>query len=238
MQRRAIILAGGKGTRLRPFTLALPKPLMPVNDRPILEIILTQLKRSGFGNVTIAVNHFAALIEAFCGDGARWGLDIDYSRENAPLGTIGPLSLIRDAPENFLVMNGDVLTDVDFAHVLDQHQDSRCMLTIAACRRQHSLEFGVLTVDSDNRLTSFDEKPQFSHLVNMGVYGVHRSLIERIPCNRAVGVDEIVRDLLNTGASVQVVEHAGFWFDLGKPEDFERAQAVSAKLTGVGESQI
>jgi NDP-sugar pyrophosphorylase family protein len=232
MQRRAIILAGGKGTRLRPFTLSLPKPLVPVNERPILDIILTQLKRSGFGHVTIAVNHFAALIEAFCGDGTRWGLNIDYSREQAPLGTIGPLSLVEDVPDNFLVMNGDVLTDVNFDRLIDQHQDSRCMLTIAACRRHHPIEFGVLTVGSDSRLVAFDEKPQLSHLVNMGVYGVHRSLIERIPRDRAVGVDEIVHGLLNAGDSIQVVEHTGFWFDLGKADDFERAQEAGAILIG------
>jgi NDP-mannose synthase len=230
LEKRAVILAGGKGTRLRPFTITLPKPLVPVNEQPILELILNQLKQGGFERVTLAVNHFASLIEAYCGNGARWGLVIDYSTEEVPLGTIGPLRLIRDPPENFLVMNGDVLTDLDFAWFLDEHQRNRCSLTIAAARRDQTLDFGALTTGHGGRLVSFEEKPRLSHLVSMGIYGVHRSLIDQIPAGRPVGVDEVACQLLNSGTAVHVTEHTGYWFDLGKPEDFERAQSAVAGL--------
>jgi NDP-sugar pyrophosphorylase family protein len=228
--KRAVILAGGKGTRLRPFTITLPKPLVPVNEQPILELILKQLKKNRFERVTLAVNHFASLIEAYCGNGARWGLVIDYSLEEMPLGTIGPLRRIPDLPENFLVMNGDVLTDLDFAWFLDEHQRNKCDLTIAAARREQTLDFGALTTGADGRLISFEEKPRLSHLVSMGIYGVNRSLIDQIPADRPVGVDDVACKLLDSGAAVHVTKHTGYWFDLGKPEDFEKAQSAISEF--------
>ena len=121
MSKRAVILAGGMGTRLRPYTVVLPKPLMPIGDFPILEVVIRQLVNNGFDHITLAVNHQAALIRAFFGDGSNWNVLIDYSQENEPLGTIGPLRLITDLPENFLVMNGDILTDLDFSNFYDEH---------------------------------------------------------------------------------------------------------------------
>src|SRR5713226_3208143 len=165
MSKRAVILAGGKGTRLRPYTVVLPKPLMPIGEFPILEVIVRQLVRFGFDRITMAVNHQAELIKAFCGDGARWGITIDYSLEDRPLGTMGPLRLIPDLPDNFLVMNGDILTDLDFAVFHDDHVASDSLFTISSCLREHSIDYGVLEIDDHRHLVGFREKPKVKYEV-------------------------------------------------------------------------
>jgi NDP-sugar pyrophosphorylase family protein len=134
MSKRVVILAGGKGTRLQPYTVVLPKPLMPIGDCPILEVIIRQLVHQGFTDVTLAVNHQANLLKAFFGDGKKWGIHLDYSLERKPISTIAPLALIPDLPENFLLMNGDVLTDFDFSGFLERHAESHRLFTIAADR--------------------------------------------------------------------------------------------------------
>ena len=140
MSRRAVILAGGKGTRLRPYTVVLPKPLMPIGEYPILEVVIRQLARQGFDRITIAVNHQAQLIIAFCGDGSRWGVRIDYSLEDRPLGTMGPLRLIDDLPPHFLVMNGDVLTDLSFVDFYLEHAASDRLFTISSHERVQQVD--------------------------------------------------------------------------------------------------
>src|ERR1019366_5450465 len=156
-----------------PYTVVLPKPLMPIGDYPILEVVVRQLARHGFRHVTMAVNHQANLIKAFFGDGANWGLAIDYSLESTPLSTIGPLKLVKDLPEQFLLMNGDVLTDLNFRDFCDAH--------VSAAPRTSVVDYGVLEIDSDNRLCSFHEKPAHRYLVSMGVYVVSRFLVEGVP---------------------------------------------------------
>ena len=141
---RAVILAGGEGTRLRPYTTILPKPLMPVGEMPILEIVLRQLKHRGFDRVTLAVSYLAELIEAFCGDGSRFGLEIRYSREPRALSTAGPLKLVPGLDETFLVMNGDVLTTLDYAALVRFHRDRGAAATIAMHRRTIEIDFGVI----------------------------------------------------------------------------------------------
>ena len=143
---RAIILAGGKGTRLKPYTITLPKPLVPVGgELPILEIVIRQLKRAGFDHITIAVNHMAELVMAFFGDGSRWKTRIDYSIEESPLSTIGPLTLIRDLPPNFLVMNGDILCDLDYSDFYQHHVERQNDLTVSVYKRKTTIDFGVIT---------------------------------------------------------------------------------------------
>src|SRR4051812_43313453 len=144
MSKRAIILAGGQGTRLRPYTVVLPKPLMPVGDYPILEVVIRQLVIHGFDRITLAVNHQAELIRAFFGDGSRWNVAIDYSLEDRPLGTIAPLRLVRDLPEHFLVMNGDILTDLPYSAFHDEHVARDSLFTISSHRRKHAIDYGVL----------------------------------------------------------------------------------------------
>ncbi len=165
----AVILAGGKGVRLRPYTTALPKPLVPIGDEhAILEIVLRQLSQAGFTHCTLAIGHLGEIIRAYVGDGSQWGLSIDYATEENPLGTMGPLLNLRDRlPEHFLVMNGDVLTDLDYADVLRRHETSGAPLTIATYARKVHIDFGVLTTD-DSRVVAFTEKPSIDYRVSMG----------------------------------------------------------------------
>ncbi|HEY1759753.1 MAG TPA: sugar phosphate nucleotidyltransferase [Bryobacteraceae bacterium] len=220
---RAVILAGGMGTRLRPYTVVLPKPLMPIGEYPILEVVLRQLARCGFRRVTMAVNHQAELIQAFFGNGARWGLEIDYSLESKALSTIGPLKLIQDLPERFLLMNGDILTDLNFREFCDSHAQAGHLFTIAAASRTQVVDYGVLEVDGANVLSCFKEKPTHRYLVSMGVYAVSRSLLERVPSNVKYGFDDLMRDMLARGEAVRVEPYNGYWLDIGRPDDYERA---------------
>ncbi|HEX5070217.1 MAG TPA: sugar phosphate nucleotidyltransferase [Vicinamibacterales bacterium] len=223
MSERAVILAGGQGSRLRPFTLVLPKPLMPIGQYPILEIIVRQLAKSGVSRITIAVNHRAGLVQAFFGDGRAWGVDIDYSLEPGPLGTIGPLRLIPDLPERFLLMNGDVLTDLPYRDLFAHHASHGAPFTIAASRRTHTIDYGVLEHDDAGRLTGFFEKPTRDYMVSMGVYVMERSLIGRVPASGPYGFDQLMRDMLARGERVGVYPYAGYWLDIGRPDDYARA---------------
>jgi NDP-mannose synthase len=222
-ERRAVILAGGRGTRLRPYTVVLPKPLMPIGDYPILEVIVRQLAQQGFDRITMAVNHQANLIQAFFGTGSQWGVTIDYSLETQPLSTVAPLALIPDLPEHFLLMNGDVLTDLQFRAFLDRHSAGNRLFTIAAARRTEVTEYGVLHIDGGGQLSGFEEKPVKSYLVSMGVYGFTRSLLAGVPPGQKYGFDNLMGDMLARSRPVQVEEHPGYWLDIGRPDDYARA---------------
>lgn len=220
---RAVILAGGRGTRLRPYTVALPKPLVPIGDVPILEIVARQLSRAGFERITLAVNHQADIIRAYCGDGSKWGLHIDYSLEPIALGTMGPLKLIPDLPEDFLVMNGDILTDVDFAAMLARHQVEGALFSICATQREQASDFGVLEVDDQGLLSSFREKPVTRMLVSTGIYCVNLRALAWIPDARPFGFDQLMLALISAHERVRVRRHDGFWLDIGRPDDYQRA---------------
>lgn len=223
-QFEAVILAGGQGTRLKPYTTVLPKPLMPVGGRPILGIIIEQLRRAGTTRITLAVNHMAEIITAVLGDGARYGVPIRYSREGEPMGTIAPLKLIADLPEQFLVMNGDVLTKLDPGELYRSHQASGCRLTIASCHREVKIDFGVLEVDDHaDRLVGHREKPIYEFNVSMGMYVMDRSLIGEIPANTPYGVDTLALAMLRRNDPINIFRYRGFWLDLGRPSDFEAA---------------
>jgi NDP-sugar pyrophosphorylase family protein len=223
MSDRAVILAGGLGTRLRPFTTVLPKPLVPIGEYPILEIIIRQLARCGITHITLAINHRANLVRAFFGDGSAWGVRIDYSLESEPLSTIAPLRLIPDLPDRFLLMNGDVLTDLPFGDLFGYHERTGGQFTIAASRRTHTIDYGVLEHDDSGRLTGFLEKPSRDYIVSMGVYVVERSVVDRIPGSGAYGFDHLMRDMLQRGDRVSVFQYEGYWLDIGRPEDYARA---------------
>ncbi|MBX4865613.1 nucleotidyltransferase family protein [Rhizobium bangladeshense] len=223
MSRRAVILAGGMGTRLRPYTVVLPKPLMPIGDYPILEVIIRQLISGGFQHITLAVNHQAELIKAFFQDGDKWGVRIDYSLEDEPLGTMGPLRLIKDLPENFLVMNGDILTDLNYADFHDAHVRDGNIFTISSKTRQHRIDYGVLDTNEAGRLTGFREKPTAEYKVSMGVYMVSSRAVEHIPHRGAYGFDQLMLDLLAAGKPATVRDFPGYWLDIGRPDDYAQA---------------
>jgi NDP-sugar pyrophosphorylase family protein len=223
MSKRAVILAGGKGTRLKPYTISLPKPLVPVGDMPILEIIIRKLTQSGFDHITITINHMAEIIKAFCGDGSKWGTYIDYSLEDKPLSTMGPLKLIKDLPENFLIMNGDVLTDLNFDTFYNEHIEAGNIFTVSAYSRDQKVDYGVLEVGNDHKLVNFVEKPTTRYNVSMGVYMASNKILDYIPENQLYGFDHLMLDLIKFQQPAAVKVHDGYWLDIGRPDDYEKA---------------
>jgi NDP-sugar pyrophosphorylase family protein len=219
---KAIILAGGKGTRLKPYTYVLPKPLVPVGERPILAILIDQLKKSGVKDIVFCVNHMAELIMAYFGNGEKFGVNIEYSMEEQPLGTIAPLKLVKDLPEHFLLMNGDLLTDIDFKDVYDFHIKSGALVTVGAYKREVNIDFGVLQV-KDGMLTGFTEKPRYDYSVSMGIYVFSREVLDFVPEGRPYGFDDLMLNLLEKKQRVNVYPFDGYWLDIGRPEDFEKA---------------
>jgi NDP-mannose synthase len=212
--------------RLRPYTAVLPKPLMPVGDRPILDVIVRQLKRHGFERLTIVTGHLAELIEAFFGSGERHGVAIDYFREDEPLGTVGALRLIDDLDEHFLVMNGDVLTDLDFADLLDSHAADGSVATIAAHKRDVRVSLGVLQFDHDaepDRLTGYVEKPTYHYEVSMGVYAFSRRVLDYIEPGRRLDFPDLMLKLIDAGERVRARRSEHLWFDIGRHDDYETA---------------
>lgn len=223
MFKRAIILAGGEGTRLHPYTITMPKPLVPIGDYPILEIVIKQLTMYGFDHITIAIGHQAAIIQAYFGDGSKWGVKIDYSIEKEPLGTMGPLKLISDLPENFLVMNGDILTDLNFDDLFNNHARSRNIFTIASYVRKDASPYGVLAINENDYLIDFKEKPSINSEVSMGVYIANKRIVDYIPNNQPYGFDELVKDIMSANLPIGVNRHTGYWLDIGIPKDYQQA---------------
>lgn len=230
----AVVLAGGKGVRLRPYTTCLPKPLVPIGDRyAILEIILKQLRARGFERATLAIGHLGHLIRAFVGDGARWGIEVDFAEEVTPLGTIGPLIGILDRlPPRFLVMNGDVLTNLDFADVLLTHGASGAPLTISTFDRTVQVDFGVLECKR-RHVARFVEKPVLHYAVSMGVYAVERATLAAYPAGVPFGFDQLILDLIQRGTPPASYAFDGFWLDIGRPDDYDEANRRFSELESV-----
>ena len=232
---RAIILAGGKGTRLRPYTTLIPKPLVPIGGKySILEIVIMQLARQGFRHITLAVNHLSQLIMAYFGDGARFGVKLDYSQEERELSTIGPLTLMDDLPDNFIVMNGDLLCDLDYRAFFENHVRNGNHITVSVYRREVKIDFGVLRYDEASHLVDFQEKPTFRFDVSMGIYCFNKSVIDALPRGQRYGFDNIMIDGLAKGQVIDVHLHSGYWRDIGRPDDYqevdEQFAAIAQKL--------
>ena len=219
MSKRAVILAGGVGTRLHPYTVVLPKPLMPIGEFPILEVIVKQLVASGFTHITMAVNHQAEIIQAFFMNGEKWDVKIDYSLENHPLGTMGPLRLVKDLPDNFLVMNGDILTDLNYSNFHNEHVQQGEIFTISSYVREELIDYGVLeTVDGS--LVNLREKPISCFEVSMGVYMVSKEALKFIPADGAFGCDQLMQKLIVMKQRVVVRKFSGYWLDIGRRDDY------------------
>jgi NDP-sugar pyrophosphorylase family protein len=221
---KAVILAGGKGTRLKPYTTVIPKPLVPVGDKTILEILIGRLKRFRITDLVLCVNHMAALIMAYFGDGAKWGVKIEYSQEDKFLSTVAPIKLIKDLPNNFLVMNGDLLTDLDFRDLYNCHLKNRALITVATYKRDSQIDFGVIDIDEKKNVAiGFQEKPVHELNVSMGVYGFNKKLLSYVPDNKPFGFDDLVHKLLREKQTVKVYPFNGYWLDIGRPVDYEKA---------------
>ncbi len=222
--RQAVIIAGGKGIRLRPYTTLIPKPLVPIGeDHSILEIVMRQLAEQGFERVVLAIGHLGSLIRAYVGDGSQWGIEVEYFQETSPLGTIGPaLMFLNDCPDNFLVMNGDIITNIDYADLLQTHIEARSPFTIATYERETKIDFGVLDVHGAE-VTSFREKPTMTYAVSMGVYAVARRTLRRYKAGTPLGVDTLIKDMLRREQHPTSYPFNGYWLDIGRPEDYDRA---------------
>ncbi|MCR5590954.1 MAG: NTP transferase domain-containing protein [Lachnospiraceae bacterium] len=221
-KKTAVIMAGGKGTRLMPYTMVIPKPLVPVGQYPIMEIVIRQLASYGFERVIIAVNHQAELIETYFGNGSKFGLDIEYSLETKPLSTMGPLKQMQDLPEHFLVMNSDVLTDLDYSLLLSEHIKSGRIFTISSFKRVQNVEYGVLH-EQGGVLSDFTEKPKLDYLVSMGVYALSKRVLDYIPYDEFFGFDNLMKCLLENHEEVGLRLHEGYWLDIGRPDDYQMA---------------
>lgn len=227
---KAVILAGGKGKRLAPYTTILPKPLMPIGDMPILEILLRQMKRAGVDEAILTVGHLAHLLQAYFQNGDRLGIKITYSFEENPLGTAGPLSLIGGLEETFLVANGDVLTTLGFNSLVQEHKRLGVAATIATHQRKVKVDLGVIQTQGDRIVTGYIEKPTYEFLVSMGVYVFEPYVLQYIPYNEYLDFPNLILKLIAIGEKVGSYPFDGYWQDLGRPDDYEQAIEDFANL--------
>ena len=220
---KAVILAGGKGTRLAPYTKVLPKPLMPIGDMPILEVILRQIKLAGINDVILTVGHLSELLRTFFQDGSRLGLNISYNFENSPLGTAGPIAFVQDLDETFLVMNGDVLSTLPLGELIKFHKEQNAIATIATHHRTVKVDLGVIQWDGGARVTGYIEKPTYDYSVSMGIYIFEPKVLDYIPKGEYYDFPDLVKKLIGVGEKVIGYRFDGYWQDLGRPDDYESA---------------
>lgn len=222
---QAVILAGGKGTRLKPFTTNIPKPLVPIGDLPILEIVLRQLKYYGFTDIILTVNHLSEILMAFFGDGKKWGLNIKYSVEDKVLGTAAPIALIDALDDNFLVMNGDLLTTINYADIYKWHMINKNDATISSYKKEVKVDLGVLEVKNDDFL-NYIEKPVYNFLVSMGIYIFNKEVLNFIPRNEYFDMPDLILKLHASEKKVKCYKGDYYWLDIGRVEDYETALSI------------
>jgi len=223
MTKKVIILAGGKGRRLHPYTISTPKPMVPIGELPILEILILKLKNHGFKSIIISVNFQANIIMDYFQDGKKWNVNIKYIIERKPLGTMGPINLLKYPPDNFLIMNGDIITDLDFDKFFKEHTKSKNLFTISSFNRDEKIDYGVLDINKKNLLQNFSEKPIKKYMVSMGIYAMNKSVIKYIVKNTNFGFDNLMKKLLNVKIPVNILVHRGYWLDVGRPADYQQA---------------
>ena len=221
---KAVIQAGGKGTRLRPYTLVLPKPLMPVGGVPVIEILIKWLRRNGTREAYITTGHLGHLIRALCGDGSQWAVDIKYTEEPEPLGTVGALTLLKDELDQpFLMLNGDLITDLNLNDFTSFHKSHDGLLTIGVTKKKVKIDLG--TLEMENQIVkAFVEKPVLQYDVSMGIYCMEPEIINLIPKGVPFGFDDLMHSMLGRKLPVYAYQHEGMWLDIGRPEDFQKAQ--------------
>jgi len=228
---QAIILAGGKGTRLAPYTTVFPKPLMPIDGIPILEVIVRQLARFQIKELIFTVSpQSEALLSAYFGNGRKFGVDVSYSKEEKPLGTAGPLALIPGLTETFLVMNGDILTTLNYRKLIQYHRRHKGMVTIAMSQKKVQLELGVMEFNRAHQLTRYIEKPMLSYSVSMGIYVFEREVLKWIPSKKYLDFPELIQKLIKQRVKVVCYPSNDFWLDIGRHEDYEEAQKKFQEL--------
>jgi NDP-sugar pyrophosphorylase family protein len=226
MSNTALILCGGIGSRLKPFTDVFPKPLIPIGGMPIMEILIRQLKIYGFSQLKLAVNHKSDMIKFYFGDGSKWDVEIEYLEEVSPLGTMGPLTLLNKLPENLLVLNADVLTNLNFRELLDFHIKLDSDFSIAGFIKKVKIDFGCLEFNEENKLIGFQEKPELPFSLSMGIYVIKKSTVDLIPNNCYYGFDDLMKYLLRlTSYSVRVFVHDSLWIDIGNATDYLKANS-------------
>ncbi len=223
---KTIILAGGKGSRLHPYTHVIPKPLLPVGEKPILELIIRKLKREGFKEFIFAVSHLSSLFQAFFGNGARFGVKIEYFEEETPLGTAGCLGLIELPNESFLVMNGDVLTTLHFPDFVAAHFANGGLATICTYKKEETIDLGVLEIQG-HRIVDYREKPEFTYHVSTGIYCFRPDVKEFITPGDVLDFPELILRLIRAGCSVCSYPLSGQWYDIGRHSDYEMAQKIA-----------
>ena len=227
---KAVILAGGKGTRLAPYTHILPKPLMPIGDMPIMELLLWQMQRAGVNDIVLTVGHLSELLRTFFKDGEKWGVNISYSYEDAPLGTAGPLSLIDGLNETFLVTNGDVMTTLDLRELFAFHKEQGGAATIAVHKRQVKINLGVVQMDGGYSIAGYIEKPTYDYTVSMGIYVFEPRVLQHISYNEYLDFPDLVLKLIDAGEKVIAYPFDGYWKDLGYAGDYEQASQDFAEM--------
>ena len=220
--KKAIILAGGEGKRLKPYTLTIPKPLMPVGSYPIIDLVIKYLLKYNYKNITIALNYKGDLIKSFLKNIKNKSIKIDYSFEKKALGTIGPLKLIKKLPKNILIINGDVLTDLNLEEFFKNHKKSKKLISISVTTRKSKLDYGIIKYNKEGILVDFHEKPVNKFNVSMGIYLLNKKIIKFIP-NKKFGLDNLINKLINKKIPINIYKHKGYWLDIGRPKDFEKA---------------
>jgi len=235
---KAVVLAGGQGTRLAPYTHILPKPLMPIGEMPILEVLIRQMKRHGITDIILTVGHLSHLLQSYFQDGSRYGVNIQYSREEEPLGTAGPLSLIDGLDETFMVTNGDVLTTLDMSELIEFHRQEGACATIAMHERRVKIDLGVIRLNGGLEVEDYIEKPSLDYRVSMGIYIFEPKVLEFIPEAKYLDFPDLVLKLLGEGERVMGFPYEGYWQDLGRADDYKQAweDFEEIKIQILGES--
>jgi len=219
-----VILAGGKGTRLKPFTMNIPKPLLPLGDTPIVDVVIRQMAAAGIKRIVLALGHMAPLFTAVLGDGSRWGVELEYCLEDEPLGTAGVLRLIQDPTDDLLVMNGDILTTLDYQTLFFTHRRLNCLATIALTRREVQIDYGVVVAE-DGYLQDYKEKPSIRYEVSMGINVLSRRCIELIPAGPKFDMPDLLLAIRRAGKPVACLKTDCYWKDIGLFEDYQKASA-------------